>query len=294
MRRRQFLAAASSVPGVAMAQQRRARSGPAVLEVQSGVWRFRFGTPEKITPVTTRRYKVAAEIANLPKVARCPVAVTGTATRRGCLIEIPLEPYEMVYGLGLQLQSFIQRGLKKKLRVNADPRIDSGDSHAPVPFYVTTSGYGVLVDTARYATIYCGNKVRKGQPEPAGPADAAIGQDALPAAYGRFNFDRRSMVYVEIPEAQGADVYVFAGPSMREAVQRYNLFSGGGALPPRWGLGVWYRAKSDYKQDEVLALAKEFRESRIPCDVIGLEPGWQTHAYSCTFVWSRNFPTRRR
>ena len=28
----------------------------------------------------------------------------------------------------------------------------------------------------------------------------------------------------------------------------------------------------------------------MPLDVIGLEPGWQTHAYSCTYVWSRNFP----
>jgi alpha-D-xyloside xylohydrolase len=86
------------------------------------------------------------------------------------------------------------------------------------------------------------------------------------------------------------DVYVFAGPSMRQAVQRYNLFSGGGALPPRWGLGVWYRAKADYKQDAILSLADDFRTSEMPCEVIGLEPGWQTHAYSCTYVWSDKFP----
>ena len=36
--------------------------------------------------------------------------------------------------------------------------MDTGDSHAPVPFYVTTRGYGVLVDTARYATFYGGKK----------------------------------------------------------------------------------------------------------------------------------------
>jgi alpha-D-xyloside xylohydrolase len=61
-----------------------------------------------------------------------------------------------MYGFGLQLLSFEQRSKKRTIRVNADPRVDSGDSHAPVPFYVTTLGYGVLVDTLRHAEFYCG------------------------------------------------------------------------------------------------------------------------------------------
>ena len=69
------------------------------------------------------------------------------------------------------MQSFIQRGLKKTLRVNADPAIDSGDSHAPVPFYVTTRGYGVLIDTARYATFYCGES----RPKPTTSAEETLG-----------------------------------------------------------------------------------------------------------------------
>jgi alpha-D-xyloside xylohydrolase len=43
--------------------------------------------------------------------------------------------------------------------------------------------------------------------------------------------------------------------------------------------------------EHVLALARGLRESGIPCDVLGLEPGWQTHAYSCSFVWDpKRFP----
>src|SRR5437868_13888125 len=106
----------------------------------------------------------------------------------------------MVYGLGLQFQSFMQRGLKKKLRVNADPVVDSGDSHAPVPFYVTTRGYGVLIDTARYATVYAGNKKRKGDAQAfVTPAEAGVTKDALPAAYGRYRFQDPSEVLVEVP-----------------------------------------------------------------------------------------------
>jgi alpha-D-xyloside xylohydrolase len=181
----------------------------------------------------------------------------------------------------LQLQSFQQRGLKKKLRVNADPAMDSGDSHAPVPFYVTTAGYGVLIDTARYPTFYCGTKISN----PNRPGKR-LQDDAGQAS----KFRSRDQMLIEIPEAGGVDVYVFGGPSMRLAVQRYNLFSGGGAMPPRWGLGFWYRCEANFNQPSVLKMAAELRERRIPCDVLGLEPHWQSHAYSCSFVWDKRFP----
>jgi alpha-D-xyloside xylohydrolase len=238
-----------------------------------GVWRFTFGAPEKITPVTTRHYPPAADgLAALPAVAQCPVEITATVSERGVLLQAPLASGEMIYGLGLQFQSFQQRGLKKRLRVNADPALDTGDSHAPVPFYVTTKGCGVFVDTARYATYYLGHLKRN----PADDKGAAAGH---------------SEVLVEIPEAAGADVYVFAGPTLRQAVQRYNLFSGGGPLLPRWGLGFWYRGHADYAQSNILDLAAEFRQQRMPCDVLGLEPHWQSHSYSCSYVWSSNFPS---
>ncbi len=267
MKRRHFLGAAGAAGALLQGRRAAAQTAAAPVEIHPGVWKFSFGKAEEITPAKTRRYAPAgAGLKELPVVAACPVTVRGSGSRRGYLLRIPLVPNEIVYGLGLQLQSLIQRGLKKKLRVNADPKMDTGDSHAPVPFYVTTAGYGVLVDTARYATFYCGNKKRKGRANEA------------------------NEVLIEIPVAEGADVYVFGGPTLREAVQRYNLFSGGGPLPPRWGLGMWYRAKSDYQQAELIGLADEFRERRIPCDVIGLEPGWQTHSYSCSYVWSKNYP----
>jgi alpha-D-xyloside xylohydrolase len=239
-------------------------------QVCPGVWRITIGTPEKITPVSTRHYApMTNALGALPSVASCPLAVTGSVSGRGCLVNLPLAADEMIYGLGLQFRSFQQRGLKKTLRVNADPITDAGDSHAPVPFYVTTRGYGVLVDTARYATFYCGSTRVKpyGVPAPAGAG-----------------------TLVEIPQAQGVDVYIFAGPSLREAVQRYNLFSGGGALPPRWGLGFWYRCDAGFSQTNVLKMADDLRAERIPCDVLGLEPGWQSKSYSCSFVWSTKFP----
>jgi alpha-D-xyloside xylohydrolase len=294
MRRRKFLAMTASGAALSRAIPSNAQTAAASepVEILPGVWRFRFGTPEAITPTSTRHYPPAGPgFQTLPVVVACPVKATGKPQRGGYVVSLPLDRNELVYGLGLMLQSFMQRGLKKLLRVNADPAMDSGDSHAPVPFYVTTRGYGVLVDTARYITVCCGNKRRKSSTPEQDLSNAANdGWNGLPNAYARYRLGDRSEVLIEIPRVAGVDVYVFAGPSMRQAVQRYNLFSGGGALPPRWGLGVWYRVKSDYNQQEVLQLAAEFRDRGIPCDVIGLEPGWQTHAYSCTYVWDRKFP----
>jgi alpha-D-xyloside xylohydrolase len=263
----------------------------AAVEIQPGIWRFTFGVPEKITPVSTRHYPPATNgLAVLPAVASCPVTVTATFSPRGSLVSVPLAEEEMVYGLGLQLQSFQQRGMKKCLRVNADPVMDTGDSHAPVPFYVTTHGYGVLIDTARYPVFYLGNK--KHPPQPADQIKAGNrsnnGNGLSPSEQKGLGMENE--VLVEIPEAAGVDVYVFAGPSLRQAVQRYNLFSGGGPLPPRWGLGFWYRVQGDYTQEEVLKLAAEFRKRDIPCDVLGLEDNWQSHIYSSSYVWSGRFP----
>ncbi len=161
--RRKFNILSAALGVAASPMQSQTSRAEAVLP---GIWRLRFGTPEALTPVKTRRYQPAREaLANLTPVNSPPLPLIrfrGSGTNRGFKVSLPLEPDEMVYGLGLQFHSFLQRGLKKKLRVNADPSVDLGDSHAPVPFYVSARGYGVLIDTARYVNIYCGNKVKKG------------------------------------------------------------------------------------------------------------------------------------
>lgn len=61
----------------------------------------------------------------------------------------------------MQLKGFNHKNSKLTLRANADPVAYTGDSHAPVPFFVTTEGYGMYFDTARYIEVQCGlNKKR--------------------------------------------------------------------------------------------------------------------------------------
>lgn len=255
--------------------------------IAPGVWRLRIGAPESITPVSVREEPIRAEaLAAMAEATTPPFpaeAVQSHVTARGLVLHLPLAPEERIFGLGLQLQSHDQTTLKKTLRTNSDPVADTGDSHAPVPFYLSTAGYGVLVDTARYAAFYCGSHqptaIPKQRPEHAD--ELADNEENL---YRRDKRPRGPMV-VDIPVAEGVDVYLFAGPGMGEALRRYVLFSGGGALPPLWGLGVWYRCYVNHTQDEALALAEDLRESDVPCDVFGLEPGWHAHAYACNHKW---------
>ncbi len=259
------------------------------LPVHPGVWRATIGKPEAITPVSTRLVPSQTEgFAQLPRVREIPLPeLAGEITPRGCTVSLPLRQDERLYGLDLQFLSFEQRGKKKVVRVNADPKMDTGDSHAPVPFYVTTEGIGILVDTARYAVFYLGDA----RPKPTHALHNVTTNSPDPNYTHNLKDSDTGRITIEVPRTSGVDVYLFAGPSMLDAVRRYNVFSGGGPVPPEWGLGFWYRADARATQQYVLNLAQEFRDSKIPCDVIGLEPGWQSHAYSCTFVWDTNrFP----
>jgi len=261
--------------------------------VMPGVWKATIGKPEPITPVQSRL--VAPDttgLAAMTQVTQPPLPrVSGTIAVRGTSVALPLQPNEDMYGFGLQFFSLQHRAKKLVTRVNADPRFDTGDSHAPVPFYVTNKGYGILIDTARYATFYCGEA--RDKPEaPAKLTDGGIVPTTTTDLYAKKLADTQpATVLVDIPGAQGVEVYLFAGPTMLEAVRRYNLFSGGGVNPPEWGLGFWYRTQSNASDKDVIQQMQEFRDRKIPCDVIGLEGGWQSHSYSCTFAFKKElFP----
>ena len=101
-------------------------------------------------------------------------------------------------------------------------------------------------------------------------------------------------VFIDIPGAKGIEVFIITGPELLDVVKKYNLLSGGGCLPPMWGLGFKYRVKGDAIQDSVMRFADYFRNNHIPCDVLGLEPGWQTATYSCSYIWSKErFPQHK-
>lgn len=268
-------------------------SAQTVEKIAPGIWRVSFGTSEKFKPSEFKHAPALDDMKNLADDAIPPFdlnSIQFKTTKRGCVAELVMDESEKLYGFGLQNNTFQQRGLRKEIKVNSLSTGNVGFSHAPVPFYVSTKGYGVLVNTSRYVTFYSGTMRKTSESvniKEVGDASLITSTIDL---YKPLEKPSNSMI-IEVPAEQGMEIYVFEGPTMKESIQRYNLYSGGGCMVPTWGLGVKYRAKADYSDIKTQKLADYFRENKIPCDMFGLEPGWQTVAYSCSFVWNNSlFP----
>lgn len=273
-------------------------TAPQTEQVAPGVWRIRFGAPEEFTPTHFRSAPIdKAGLAKMPFRGAPPLTAAGITFRqsdRGCSLLLPMTRHENIYGFGLHTELFDmtqspsgQTGRRVVLAPTDSPENDLGESHAPVPFFVSSRGYGVFVDTARFASFYTGDVEPAGtQPE----TDNGSVQTSTTALY-RARAEHVKSMLVDIPAAKGVDVYIFAGPAPLQAVERYILFSGGGVVPPLWGLGIQYRGYAQFGANQTLKLARTIRDEHIPCDVWGVEPGWQSHVYSCSFVWKTNaFP----
>ena len=263
---------------------------PQVTEIAPGIWKIRCGEPEKIVPTAYQCYPMKKDaLADMPQVTTSPIDLSNISFKtrtRGCTVDLPLNDTEQLFGLGLQINSFDQRSLRKQLITNAYPIGNVGFTHAPVPFYVSTAGYGIYVDTARYVALYCGSHQKLAEADKNQAANTTEAGDTPEELYKPRKITS-NVVSVDVPSAQGVDIYVFAGPAMKDAVARYNLFSGGGILPPMWGLGVKYRCDKDFDAANALRLAKYFRENHLPIDMLGLEPMWQTGTYPCSYVWNK-------
>lgn len=157
-----------------------------------------------------------------------------------------------------------------------------------MPFFVSTAGYGIYFDTARYAEFEFGRKKPLKKTTVQNDGAVKLSTEEL---YKASALDETTVILVQIPVAAGVDIYIIEGTTVTDIVAQYNMLSGGGCDVPEWGLGTFYRCCSKYSQDDVYRTAKYFRERDLPCSVIGLEPGWQTQTYSSSFVWSESrFP----
>ena len=133
-----------------------------IQQVKPGIYQVVFGEPNS-SCVDLFNISSSIELENTPDIA-CPFRVEDffvKKTKRGLVIEMQPQEKERFYGLGLMLKSFCHNGTRKRLRTNADPIKDTGDSHAPVPFLISTANYGILVDSLRGVTFEVMNSATK-------------------------------------------------------------------------------------------------------------------------------------
>jgi len=198
----------------------------------------------------------------------------------GLRIRLRLAPAEQFFGLGERMDHFGWRGKKVTLNVgrgqNPDHnlgayRIDAAN-YCPVPFLISTGGYGIFVHTDRATTWDIG-------------ASAAEWYE----------------VSADAPEM---DLYFILGPSPKEMLSQYTELTGRTPLLPKPAYGINFGTYSggtwgheeQAGQEYVIALARRFREEDIPADVLHLDSTWRRFGKlggrnATSFEWREpNFP----
>lgn len=252
----------------------------------NAIWKATVGKPESINLLHVSGVTPKTDAINHMPAVDFPLEVgeiTAEVYDGKTYLRFPLDETENIFGLGLNFKTVAQRGRILRLHADHYDGIDNGRTHAPVPFYVSSRGYGVFINSARYLDVWVGTGVRADSKHPPMARDRNSDPEWSASPYS-------DNVEVLVP-ADGVECYVFGGPTPLDAVSRFNLYQGGGCLPPKWGLGFWHRTPTLFTDQDLLQEVKEFEAHRFPLTVIGLEPGWQSKSYPCSYEWDpKRFP----
>lgn len=154
-----------------------------------------------------------------------------------------------LFGLGQGGQPFDRRGAAYPLVNGRGPwSMAEYAGYVPMPWLVSASGWAILF-----------HQPFSGKLDLTGPEGRLEPADPLPI-----------------------DLFVVRSPSPERIMAEYALLTGAPSLPPVWTLGYQQSHRTLAGPDEVLGVAKMFREKRLPCDVLmylgtGFTPsGWNT------------------
>jgi len=202
-----------------------------------------------------RDYKPTSVIkTSATKLSLGGAEVTVEKSGKGYRVRFPLTQDELVYGLGDASRAGLQRRPGRY-----EMWIKNVNSYIPIPMAMTTAGHGFLMNTTWRNVIDVGKE------------DA----DAIVCTAG------------ESP----IDFYVFTGKGFREMLDAYTELTGRSALLPAFAFGFSYVANQWIDQFDLLQEARTFRDRKLPCDVIGLEPGWMETFYD--FKTTKRYDRRR-
>ncbi len=166
---------------------------------------------------------------------------------------------ESYYGFGEQFTDLDRRNQAVDIW-NVDPANTLGNgSYANIPLYLSTDGYGLLLDSPRRSRFDMGTTT-----------SAAVMAET---------------------EGEALDLYVLAG-TMKTALNTYFDLTGRPSPTPPWSYGLWMSSLPTYTSARgVLEAAEEFRRRGFPCDLLHVDPVWMGQkSLVCDFEWGPAFP----
>lgn len=171
-----------------------------------------------------------------------PATAETVYQNRGYNLRLSQKENEKFIGFGdIERKKFLLNGKADSLWIRNQV------SYVPVPFFMSSNGYGVLFNTTRRLFFDFGKKE-------AGINSFIVEKDFL-------------------------DIYIITGNSYLEMINKYSELTGKPHLPPRFTFGLWMTVNTEIRAHELLQLALQFRNEEIPCDLLALEPLWMETLY---------------
>lgn len=166
-------------------------------------------------------------------------------------LDLAAAPAEHFLGLGERFDSLDQRGKQIDLWVTNGAQRDL--SYIPIPFYLSSAGYGFHLDTDVRALIRLAT--------PDDPAIVAI-RNAAP----RLRFT------------------VIPGPTPAAILRRYTALAGRPALPPAWVFGPW--KSRNWQAEDQTTVAEDVDKQRqldLPATVKLIDARWEATYHTFAF-----------
>lgn len=162
--------------------------------------------------------------------------------RRGYGLSFGLAEGSRIYGMG-----DVTRERIEKTGFATEIWVSNVRQYIPIPFMLSTCGWGLYVNTTWRHTIDVGS--------------AEKGVLSISSKGG------------------AADVYLFVGDGTEDILNEYTNLLGKPAMLPMWAYGLVYVCNQKVNDMEMMQECLNFRREGIPCDVCGLEPGWMSKKY---------------
>lgn len=144
-----------------------------------------------------------------------------------------------IYGLG-----DVDRTRLEKTDYSAEMWVRNVKSYIPVPFLYSPAGWGILLNSTWRLYV-----------------EITAGKITFTAKGGCF------------------DVFLFKGRDLPSLLDIYTRVTGRPSMLPKFGYGLTFVANQKNDASATLNDCLNFRREGIPCDVVGLEPGWGTVRY---------------
>ncbi|HVU11030.1 MAG TPA: alpha-xylosidase [Phototrophicaceae bacterium] len=172
--------------------------------------------------------------------------------------QLSLHVGETTYGLGEQFGALVKNGQAVEMW-NEDGGTSSEYAYKNVPFYLTSQGYGVLVNH---------------------PGDVSF--EVASTHVSRVQFSA---------EGHNLDYYLFGGATMKESLELYTALSGRPALPPEWSFGLWLSTSftTNYSEAAVLAAIDQMQTAHIPISVFHFDCFWMKELTWTSLIWDKRY-----